>query len=185
MKKIIVSAMLLGLLTVGLQALKLDLGLMYSSRTVKDADIKDVYRNGAVYFPYAAVNVWKGLTFGLGYEGGYDRDGKIGLYQESTNLRISGLEFFAAYRFDFGKLSPYLKLGFGSYGYKQIVSDVTKVDDKKSGVNLAAGLRYYVYKGLFLNAEAKYVPMKVKPLEEEVNLSGMRLGIGAGYTFNL
>ena len=185
MKKTIAFTLLLGLLTLGLQAVKLDLGLMYSGRTVKDAAIKEVYGNGAVYFPYLAVNAWKGLTFGLGYEGGYDRDGKIGLYQEDSNFKVTGLEFFAAYRLELGNLSPYLKLGFGSYTYKQTVSGVSKVDDKKSGLNLALGVRYYLVKGLFLAAEVKYVPLKVKPMEEEVDLTGMRLGAGLGYTFNL
>jgi len=185
MKKIILFVILFSLMTLGLQAVKLDLGLLYSGRTIKEAEIKDVYGNGAVYFPYLAVNVWKGLTFGLGYEGGYDRDGKIGLYQEDTNLKITGVELFAAYRLELGNLSPYLKLGFGSYAYKQVVSNVNKVDDKKSGLNLAVGIRYYLIKGLFLAAEAKYVPLKVKPIEEEVDLTGMRLGAGVGYTFNL
>jgi hypothetical protein len=185
MKKIIIFAVLLCLLTLGLQAVKLDVGFLYGSRSVKDADMKDVYGNGAVYFPYLAVNVWKGLAFGLGYEGGYDRDGKIGLYQEDSNFKVTGIEFFAAYRLEFGKLSPYVKLGFGSYAYKQVVSSVTKVDDKKSALNLAVGIRYYLVKGLFLTAEAKYVPLKVKPIEEEVDLTGMRLAAGIGYTFNL
>lgn len=185
MKKILLFVILLSLMTLNMQAVKLDVGFLYGSRSVKDADIKKVYGNGAVYFPYLAVNVWKGMTFGLGYEGGYDRNGKIGLYEEDTNLKISGIELFAAYRFDFGKLAPYLKLGFGSYAYKQVVSNVTRVNDKKSAPNLAIGIRCYLSKGLFLAAEAKYVFLKVKPIDKEVDLSGMLLGAGIGYTFNL
>jgi hypothetical protein len=185
MKKIVTFTILLSLLTLGLQAVKLDVGFLYSSRSVKDADIKLVYGNGSVYFPYLAVNVWKGLSFGLGYEGGYNRDGKIGLYNEDSCLKISGMEIFAAYRLELGNLSPYLKLGFGSYAYEQYVSNINKVDDTKSALNLAVGIRYYLLKGLFLAAEAKYVPLKVKPLEEEVDLTGIRLGFGIGYTFNL
>ena len=185
MKKIIAFAMLLGLLTLGLQAVKLDVGLFYGSRSIRDADIKAVYGNGGAYFPCASVTVWKGLAFGLGYEGGYDRDGRIGLYQEDTSLTVSGLEFFAAYQLSLGKAAPYLKLGYGSYSYKQVVADVTKVDDKKSTLTLAAGVKYYPIQGLFLATEIKYVPLKVKPLDEEVDLGGMRLAAGIGYTFNL
>ena len=72
----------------------------------------------------------KACSLGLGYEGGYDRDGKIGLFQEDTNLKVTGLEFFAGYRFDLGKVSPYVKLGLGNYTYKQMVSGQTKVDEK-------------------------------------------------------
>ena len=185
MKKIILFVILSSLLTLGLQAVKLDLGFLYGSRSIKDAGIKEVYGEGSAYFPYVGVAVWRGLTIGLGYEGGYDREGKIGLYQEDSRLKITGMEIFAAYRLELGNLSPYLKLGFSSYAYKQVVSNVTKVDEKKSGLNLALGLRYYLIKGLFLAAEAKYVPLKVKPMDEEVDLTGMRLAAGIGYTFNL
>jgi len=185
MKKIILFIILLGLLTWGLQAVDLDLGLFFGTRSVKDSQVKEVYGNGSVYFPYAAVGLWKGLFVGLGYEGGYDRDGKIGLYQEDANLKVTGLEFFAGYRFDLGKVSPYLKLGLGSYTYTQTVSGKAKPDEKKSGLVLAGGVRFYPIKGLFLAAEIKYVPLKVKPLDIEVDLSGMRLAAGIGYTFNL
>ncbi len=90
MKKIILFLLLAAFLALALPAVKLDLGLLYSARTVSDDAIQDVYGSGGVYFPYAAINVWKCLGFGLGYEGGYDRDGKIGLYQEDTSLKVGG-----------------------------------------------------------------------------------------------
>jgi hypothetical protein len=185
MKKIIITTVLLGLLAIGLQAINLDIGINYGSRSVKDADIREIYGNGSVYFPYLAVNFWRGLTLGLGYEGGYDRDGKIGLYQEPTTLKVTGMEFFAAYLFTLEKFTPYIKLGLASFSYEQSVSSEVKFDKKKSTMTLAGGARYYPIKGLFLAAEVKYVPLKVKPLTEEVDLSGMRFTVGIGYTFAL
>lgn len=185
MKKAILFIVLTGALALALAAVKIDAGLFYSARTVSDDAIRDVYGSGGVYFPYAAVNVWKGLSFGLGYEGGYSRDGKIGLYQEDTTLKAGGVELLALYRRDFGKLSPYAKLGIGSYSYEQSVSGSTKVDDSKVAPSLAAGLRFYATRGLFLAAEIKYVPLKVNPLGEEVDLSGLRFGAGVGYSFEL
>jgi hypothetical protein len=185
MKKIITFTFLLSLLASGLHAVTLDIGLFYSRLGIADAGIKDVYGSGFVYFPCLAVTVWKGLSFGLGYEGGYDREGKVGLYQEDTSFKIAGMELFAAYRLGLGKLSPYLKLGFGSYAYQQVVSGVATVDDKKSGPSLAAGIRFHPTKWLFLAAEAKYVYLPVMPIDQKVDLSGMRLGAGIGCTFNL
>jgi opacity protein-like surface antigen len=185
MKKTLLFIIVLGVLTWGLQAVDLDLGLFYGSRSVKDSQIKEVYGNGSVFFPCASVTFWKGLFAGVGYESGYNRDGKIGLYQEETNLKVTGLEFFAGYRFDLGKVSPYVKLGLGNYSYKQSVSGQAKVDEKKSALTLAGGARFYPIKGLFLAAEVKYVPLKVKPMDIEVDLGGMRLAAGIGYTFNL
>ncbi len=185
MKKTLSFIILIGVLAWGLPAIDLDLGLLFGSRSVKDAQIKEVYGNGTAYFPYVSVGLWKGLFAGLGYEGGYDRDGKIGLFQEDTSLKVTGLEFFAGYRFDLGKVSPYVKLGLGSYSYEQVVSGRAKVDEKKSALTLAGGARFTPAKGLFLSAEIKYVPLKVKPLLDEVDLGGMRLAAGIGYTFNL
>ena len=185
MKKTIIFIILAGMLTWGLQAVDLDLGLFFGTRSVKDAQIKEVYGNGTAFFPCVSVTFWKGAFAGLGYEGGYDRDGKIGLFQEDTTLKVSGLEFFAGYRFDLGKVSPYLKLGLGNYSYKQVVSGKTTVDEKKSALTLAAGARFYPIKDLFLAAEIKCVPLKVKPIDTEVDLGGMRLAAGIGYTFNL
>ncbi len=185
MKKTTLFLIMLGLLTWGLQAVDLDLGLFYGTRSVADDQIRDVYGNGTTFFPYVSVGIWKGVFAGLGHEFGYDRDGRIGLYQEETNLKVTGLEFFAGYRFDLGKVSPYVKLGLGSYAYEQTVSGASKVDEKKSSVTLAGGARFYPVKGLFLAAEIKYVPLKVKPFDIEVDLGGMRLAAGIGYTFNL
>jgi hypothetical protein len=185
MKKTVTFAILLCILTLGLQAVKLDVGIFYGSRSVNDDAIKDVYGNGSVYFPYVALNVWKGLSFGLGYEGGYSRDGKIGLYQEDSTLKVTGIEFFAAYQHSLGKFAPYLKLGYGSYSYKQAVGGTDKIDDKKSALTMAAGARFYPTEALFLAVEIKSVPLKVKPLTTEVDLGGLRLAAGIGYTFNL
>ncbi len=185
MKKTTLCLIILGLLAWGLPAVDLSLGLGYGTRSVADDQIKDVYGSGSAYFPYAAVGIWKGLFAGLGYEFGYERDGRIGLYQEETNLKVTGLEFFAGYRLDLGKISPYVKLGLGNYSYEQTVSGESKVDGKKSSVTLAGGARFYPLKGLFLAAEIKYVPLKVKPMDFEVDLGGMRLAAGIGYTFNL
>lgn len=183
MKRTALLLILLGLPAWCLQAVDLDIGLMYGSRSVKDADVKEVYGNGSAFFPYASIGFWKGLFAGIGYEGGYDRAGKIGLYQEDSSLKVTGLELFAGYRFDLGKVSPYVKLGLGNYSYAQSVSGAPKFDENKSALTLAGGARYYPVKGLFLAGEVKYVPLKVRPLTEEVDLGGLRLAAGIGYSF--
>lgn len=185
MKKTLLSILLVLVLSWALPAVDLDLGLFFGSRSVSDDQIKDVYGNGTAFFPCVSAAFYKGLFAGLGYEFGYSRDGQIGLFSEDTNLKVSGLEFFAGYRLDLNKVSPYLKLGLGSYAYKQTVSGVARVDEKKSTVTLAGGARFFPAKGLFLAAEIKYVPLKVKPVDIEVDLGGLRLAVGVGYSFAL
>jgi hypothetical protein len=186
-KAILAVIAIFGLGTLG-YAFELGLGFQYGLRTVADSKIKDVYGNGAAYFPSLRLGVWKGLEVGTGYEGGYKRNGLIGLYQEKTTLQVTGYEVFAGYGYRINIVEPYVRLGYGFYAYKQTIESSYipfKVDDKKSGVTLAAGLRVYPWAGAYLSLEAKFVPLKVKPIDEEVDLSGWRLALGVGYSFKL
>jgi opacity protein-like surface antigen len=160
-------------------------GGFYGTWQVVDSDIKNVYGNGMVYFPFLAVT-WKGIMLGAGYEGGYSKSGKIGLYQDPTTLKVNGFEVFVGYAFRIKFLAPYFRVGYGSYSYKQTIdspylSDF-KVDGTKSTYTGSVGIKFIPIKNLFLAIEARYVPLKVKPLEEEVDLSGLRFEGGIGFT---
>lgn len=138
-----------------------------------DAEIKNVYGDGFVYFPFAEI-VWKGIIVGGGYEGGYSRNGTIGLFKEAPTLKVSGYEVFIGYQFKIKIIALYLKIGYASCAYKQTIQSSYlaefKVDHKKTMALTAAGLRIFPLKNLFLAGELKYVPLKVKPYEEEVDL---------------
>lgn len=186
MKKIILTMALVSVFVVTGCAFELGLGFQYGLRTVADAKINDVYGSGAAFFPSLRGVVWKGLELGAGYEGGYKKDGLIGLYEEKTTLEVTGFELFAGYGLRTGILEPYARLGYGFYAYKQTIESEFapfKVDHKKSSPTLAAGLRIYPWGGAYLLLEAKYVPLKVKPIDVEVDLSGWRLALGIGYSF--
>lgn len=185
MKRTLLTILLLLSLSWILPAIDLDLGLYAGMRTVNGDAVADVYGNGVALFPCVSAAITKELFAGLGYEFGYDRDGLIGIYDEEANLRVSGLEAFAGYRFQLGKVSPYLKLGIGNYAYRQTVSGVSRIDDSKLAPTLAAGARFQPGGKIFLAAEIKYVPLKVQPEDIEVDLGGWRLAAGVGYTFEL
>lgn len=188
MKKIILTMALVSIFVVTGHAFELGLGFQYGLRTVADAKIKDVYGSGAAFFPSLRLVVWKGLELGAGCERGYKRDGLIGLYEEKTTLEVTGFEVFAGYGLRAGVMEPYARLGYGFYSYQQTIESEFapfKVDHKKSASTLAAGLRVYPWGGAYLLLEAKYVPLKVKPVDVEVDLGGWRLALGAGYAFGL
>jgi opacity protein-like surface antigen len=184
MKKLLILSLFL-LAVVSLPALDLDLQLQLGLRTASGA-VQDTYGGGMVFFPSLKLNVWKGLGVGVGYELGYKKEAAIGLFEEESTLKVSGFEAFAAYEFSRGKFAPYARIGIGSYSYSQeIESDFAPdVDDTKVAVSLGAGVKYVLDK-LFLSAELKYVPLKVKPLDETVDLSGLRLLVGVGYRIGL
>jgi hypothetical protein len=57
--------------------MEFSLGVGYGLRTVADSSIRNVYGNGGVFTLWLSVGVWKGLSLGAAYEGGYSRDGTI------------------------------------------------------------------------------------------------------------
>lgn len=179
---IVISLVLMGYMAYSVEP---EIGITYGGRSVSDNQIKDEYGSGTVYFPYVALNIWKGLTIGAGYEGGYKKDGTLGIYNEKATIKVTGVEFFVAYQLKLKKFVPYVKLGYGSYSYKQTVESqfVDDVDDKKSTITLSGGFKYYIIKGFYAGGELRYVPLKVKPVDIEVDLSGLRFSIGIGYTF--
>jgi opacity protein-like surface antigen len=184
MKKLFIL-LILALSLTTLPALDLDLGLQLGLRTAS-GKIQDTYGGGMVFFPSLKLNVWKGLGIGLGYELGYKKEAQIGLYEENSTLKVDGFEVFAAYEFQAGKLIPYARLGIGSYKYSHDIESqfVPSVKESKAAVSLGAGLKYLVSK-IFLSAELKYIPLKVQPLTEEVDLGGLRLLAGIGYRIDL
>lgn len=184
MKRVFVTLIAIIALTGFLAAANVEVGFMYGLRTMSDSAVKDAYGNGGVFYPYVDVKLVKGFTLGLGYEGGYSKDADIGQFQDASTLKVSGFELFAAYQFCLKKVQPYIKAGVGFYKYEQsVVGFSDKVDDNKAGMVLAGGVKFYPSKGFFLSAEVKYVPLKVQPLDVEVDLGGLRLSAGIGYSF--
>ena len=168
-------------------AIHIEAGALFGKRSVNSADIRAVYGEGTIFFPYAAVHLWRGLFIGTGYEGGYSRRGKIGIYEEPTTLAVTGMEFFVGYQINMGMVSPFLRAGYGSYSYKQVIDSPYHTGD---GVNktigtvvLAGGLKLFLAGSFFLAGEAKYVPLKVMPYTDEVDLGGTRFTAGMGLRF--
>jgi len=185
MKKSYLVIVVLLILPVAVYAVDFSFGFQAGLRTVNDSNIKDVYKNGLCYFPYAAVNLFKGFTIGAGYEFGYSRDGTIGIYNEATTLKVTGIEAFVGYQYSLPMVTPYVFVGFGSFSYTQTVDSpaAQAVDKTQSTFFVAGGIKVYPMKNLYISAEVKYVPLKVTPLEDEVDLGGLRLMGGLGFTF--
>ena len=165
---------------------KIEGGFFAGLRTVNDAEIKRVYGGGFIYFPYLDLEIFKGLTVGGGYEFGYSKTGKIGLFDEIAKLDISGFELFLMYQYRAKILVPTLSVGLGFFSYKQAVESASAqplVDFKKTTVIFAGGLKIYPMDSFFFSIEAKYVPLKVQPYEDVVDLGGWRFAVGFGGTF--
>lgn len=188
MRKTALGLALLGVLATAVPAaVRFEAGLLGGSRTVNDERVKAVFGNGTVFYPYATVNPWKGLFVGAGYEGGYSRTGTIGLYEEPASLKVTGFEAFAGYALEAGTLTPYVKAGYARFAYRQVIDSPfigdRVVDAKAWGPMVGGGLKIALSAGLFAAGEIRFVPLKVKPLEEEADLGGMRYLAGLGLRF--
>lgn len=187
MKRILTFLFIITLASL-LGAATLDLGVGFGWRQIKGDNVKDVYGNGTAFTPFVQVGIFKGLKVGFTYEFGYSKDGTVGIYNEDSTLKVHGWEAYGLYEFCTGKIKPYLRLGLASFSYKQEFSNSSytqKVDDSKITVAFGGGVAFVPVKNVRLHGEVKYIPLKVEPYETEVDLGGMRLLVGAAYSFNL
>jgi hypothetical protein len=177
------------LLAPGADALTLDLSILAAYRTVRSPQIRDVYGNGFVAAPALGVRVWDGLSLTAGGELGYDRSGRIGLYDEKTRLTVSGWEAFALWEIAGRRWVPYLKAGMARLSYKQTIEAAPPLSLQARGRRtvtlLGAGLRAKLAAPLFGFVEIQYLPLKVKPFDSEVDLGGWRIGLGLGAALKL
>lgn len=165
------------------------IGLRLGHRTVFDEKIVEVYGEGFLYSPFLRLTSERTpLGLEIAYEGGFNREGTIGLYQESSTLKLQGLEATAIVRKRFGPVAPFLKAGIGYYFYKQVIEspDVRfKVDENLQQIVLGGGIDIRMPKGFYLTSEIKYVPLKVSPYGQIVDLGGIRFLAGLGFSFDV
>lgn len=183
LKCFLITIFFLIIFTSSATAFNFELYCLYGIQTVNNNDIKNIYGNGRIYSPCVWLDLWKGISMGAGYEGGYSKDGHIGIYEEPTNLKMNGIDFFVGYQIKSKHFSIFVKGGYGIYYYKQYVDNPElpfKVDSKKGTFILGGGLKLFPINNLFVIAEVKYVPLKVRPFEDEIDLGGIRALGGLG-----
>jgi hypothetical protein len=169
------------------QAIQVGIGLNYGLRQVQDEIIKVTYGDGYVYVPYLRLIPFRNIGIEIAYEGGYKKNGMVGLYDEDSTLSVMGLEFSGILFLPLHTFVGYVKLGMGYYTYKQdIESDFTRltVDHSKWTTFIAGGINLRVFDRLYISAEVKSVPLVVRPFDTEVNLGGIRFLAGIGYSFD-
>ncbi len=187
MNKLIPILLTLLLCLGSVQAAQVQAGLLGGLRTVADSDFSDVYGSGLWLTPFAAVQLKDKLSLGLAFSLGYTKSDKpIGLLDDPSDFSLSNLELFGRYRFESGKLDPYLKLGLGLTFYSQTIAAVgSDFSENALSVHLAGGAEYALSETFSLIGELGYSILSVEPLDEKVNLGGLSIQIGLGYSFTL
>lgn len=185
--KLVVLLFLCVIIAQTAQAIQISLGLNYGFRHVEDGVIQSTYGNGTVYVPYLRLTPLRNIGVEIAYEGGYKKSGTVGIYEENSTLSVNGWEFSGILYLPIRPLMGYIKFGMAYYSYKQdIESEFIRnpVDHKKWTNVFGAGAILALSKGLYLSVEVKTVPLRVIPFDREVDLSGIRIVGGIGYSFN-
>jgi hypothetical protein len=130
------------------------------------------------------------LFVGASYESGYEKNGALGVYLNPATLSVQGLDLHAGYELELKPLVLYVKAGLGLYHYVQTIrnnpfTEAYKVDQTKATAVFGAGFKLFPAKFLFLSGEAKYIPLKVRPYDYDVDLGGWRFLAGLGVSFEL
>lgn len=182
-----IPLILMLLLGVGLLgAADLQVGVLGGLRTVADSGLSDVYGSGLAITPFAAIGLTKGVSLGAAFTFGYSKEAPIGLFDDPSKLCLSSLELFGRYRFEAGKVDPYVKAGVAFTSYSQTIAAAgIDLDESAAGLLLGAGAEYPVGKKVSLIGELGYTLLKVDPLGTKVNLGGFRFQVGAAYAFTL
>lgn len=183
MKKLSISFLLILFFVQLSHATEINLGLNLGYRQLKDPDLNETYGDGFVYNPYIIYFPLDMYGLEISCEGGYKKDAPIGLFQEDSTLSVGGLQLCGIFRYRVWHLVPYFKFGLGYFSYKQDIESEfvrLKVDHHKWTTVVGGGVNLKLSKSLFIVAELKYVPLKVKPFGIRVDLGGMRYLIGLG-----
>jgi hypothetical protein len=165
------------------------LGLNAGYRYLDDLALGEIYGDGYVYEPYIRYSFTGPLSLELAYEGGYKRNGPVGLFQEDSALSVSGLQLTGMARVPILRIrgvSTYFKIGIAYYFYKQDIDSEfirRQVDHGKWTSVIGGGMSLNLFRGLFLTAEVKSIPLRVRPFDINVNLGGIRILFGVGYQF--
>lgn len=164
-------------------------GLNAGYRYLDDPTLGEIYGDGYVYEPYIRYSLSYSFGLELSYEGGYKKSAPIGLFEENSTLSVSGLQLSGIVQVPFLRIrnvSTYFKLGIGYYFYKQDIDSEfirRQVDHNKWTTVIGGGMNIHLFRGLFLTAEVKSIPLRVKPFEINVDLGGIRILFGIGYQF--
>jgi len=162
----------------------LRLGLGAGVRKINDDYLNQVYGSGFIFVPYLEIPFSRFFSAEVSFEGGYRKEAPIGLYQEPSVLKISGLEFSVHFHRSFKLFTPFLKIGSGGYFYRQDIDSPYvryRVNHRDMSLHGAGGLQFNFHSRFFFRIETKYVYLKVKPFDQTVDLGGLRYILSLGY----
>ena len=173
MKKIIIVALMIGLMSVAASA---SVGFQATFFSPSDADFKAIYGHGWKYGAEIAFSLTKGLD--LWIDGGYfARTGSLSYTLEVTNLTLIPIGAGLRYRFMTGSVEPYAGAGarYNIYMEKNPIGNVSA-----GGIGFVgkAGVVLYLAKGIGVDVHIAYSACGMKPVDYNFDVGGFEFGGG-------
>jgi hypothetical protein len=166
------------------RALTWEVGLLWGSRGLKNADLNAVFGTGTAFTPYAILRVLPGGSIGISYEAGFSRQAPVGLFNDLFRLQVSVAEVFYRQEWQAGAVTPYLKIGPGLAFYKITIDSpyLKAFNARGSDISfaIAAGAKVKLGARIFLSGEIKYGVLWLDPFDDKVDLGGVRAQAGIG-----
>ena len=142
-----------------------------------DATFRDIYSGGPVFGLEARFGR---KHFGIWLEGSYfAASGELSETAEPTDVKIMAVEGGALWKFESGKMTPYIGAGIGHYQYKE--SNVLgEAKQGKIGFCGVAGAMLPLGKRLVLDCRLKYNSCSMQPADFKIKIDGLTAGLGLG-----
>jgi len=146
-----------------------------------DKAFKDIYSSGISYGGEISITIWRGINVLAGGDY-YYKKGKTSFTEEETEIQIIPLYGGIKLQVPNSNISPYAGFGIGYFTYKE-TSQIGKVEEGNMGFIGQLGCSFKIARGLFLDIKGSYSYCKVKPVDIEADLGGLKAGIGLGFEF--
>ena len=142
------------------------------------ADIfKTIYGKGSIGGGEVRVHVKGG--FYLSLEGGsFKKTGELTVTQDPTTMTIYPMDVTVIFHVLSGNIMPYVGAGGSACKYTE-KNFIGTVKDWGFGFGVCGGITAR-WRFIGIDARVKYSSVKVKPLENRVDLGGLALSIGVG-----
>ena len=141
---------------------------------------KTVYGSGPVFSGEFRLHVKDGLYFSL-EAGQFKKTGELTLTRDPTTMTILFVDAMAVYHVLSGPIMPYVGAGATASRFKE-KNIIGEVGQWNLGVAACGGVTARL-RSIALDARLKFSSVKVKPLEDAVNLGGLTLSVAVGYAF--
>lgn len=142
---------------------------------------QDMYGSGMSFGGEIGINIWKwiGIWAGGDY---FTKKGKMTFTEEETKLRIIPIYGGIKFQLPKSRISPYAGFGVGYFQYKE-TNPIGEVEKGDIGYIGQIGCLFKIIGSLFFDVKGSYSYCKVKPVDIEADLGGLKGGIGLGFEF--